>query len=673
MKIIKQIKNLGKLSVLTAFSMNVYSQVEFEIPFQQGLADKPFSSISIELGGYDITHFSQVLDNRAEVSLDTDLEPGQYHATVLVFYQDGEIQALADQVITIQGSARSDWSVNSTLNTSYRSDEKDAEDFAEQKHWHTNGGLTAESSVVTGNWTISSSAQTLYDSNSLNNPSGNEWELPNYQVGLSNQGEYGSMGLYAGDTYIERENMLFSNYQRRGISVKGQSADDAMNGSVFTVVSDITTAYDENLLTPEDSSEETVGGVFNFSPIPSAREQLSLGVGYVNGKGTTTGSGFTVTDPDTVYGGSSWNTTLDSLWFSRSLWFHAEYAESDFDSDGIGVGEDEESDDANKLLVQFNSDGDFYNFGLDRWDLSLQRQEVGSDFYSIANLALPGDLESRRLNFNGSKGGFSFTSELAKEENNVEGDDTRAHLTVEYRAVDVYYTPFVSLDSGFWSVVGMPSLNAYWHETDNYQKDEDAAVTSYDLDREGVERSLGVQFSHNTWSWGLSYTLTEDEDNSESVFQNGVEVYTPGSDSDNTLTVLNFSWYPSSRVMISPLFQWTNLEETDFNNEYKSFNGGIDTQFQIVPDKLLFNLNYSLNTNDNRFEDPLFTDSKFNNETANFQLLWKALQAKNNRPGSDVYLNGSYGKQEDEVGGDVIENWQVLVGFSLYWDAASNR
>lgn len=666
-------KNIKHIFMVTLVMVagDVYGAETLELSFQQQLQQKELLNLSVEIGGYDVTSFAEFGDSVAKVAISTELPEGEYLASVIAFYADGEVQTLAEQEITIHPQPSTRWQYNSTLNTSSRIDEEQNASFKGIESHNANGAIDANISHTRQNLQLTANLQSVYDANSENNNNGDEWAVANYQAGLKHSGDYGSAGIYAGNTPLEMENMLFSSYQRRGVTAQLHNSDQTLQGTFFNVISDTTNAYDNNLVTADDSSEETSGGLLSFNPLADYPERLLLGFGYVDGEGTTAGSGFTVYDPNTVYGGSSWNTTVDSLWMNRSLWIHMEYAKSDFDSDGIGQGEGEQNDEAYKLLLNVNSNGDLPSLALDYWTLSVQHQNVGENFYSIANLGLAGDIEANRLTLSGNKSGLAFTVELLRQENNVDNDPMRATLSIDYSGLDLNYTPTISSDQNIWSLLGAPSFYSYIHYTDSAQSDGDALLVGFDVDNENREYSVGATFSNTSWSWGFSHTQTDINDQSQAVIQNLVEIYTPQPDSENDLTSLQLSWYPSPRFSLSPSLQWSTFDESSTDNEYETFNLGIDTRIQLIPEKLLFTLNYFLARNDNSFGDPQFLDSELNNYTGTFQLIWKAYQARTNWPGLDLFLNGSYGRQQDKVIHDDFENWQINLGFNLYW--AGNR
>ncbi len=640
------------------------------LAFQQPLQDKGVSDLTVELGGYDVTHFAE-LEGRegVVVRLPNVLEPGQYRADVRVFYEDGEVQTLVEQLITVTAPAGVAWQANATLSPSYRYAERETADFVPYDHLHTTAGLQANAAVTGAVYDVHAGIQTLYDTNSLVSANGEEAQLVGYQAGITRRFEQGRAGLHAGDTRITQESLLFSNYQRRGTSLRGESADGTLQATAFTVLSDVTTSFEDDLVWPRERNERTTGATFAVHPWAQTPERLVLGVGYVDGQGTASGSGFTVADPETVYGGDAWNVSAASTLLEGAVRGYLEWAESSFDSDGLGLGEGARDDDAWKALLQFGTDGGrLPQLGLDRWSLTLEQQNVGTDFYSIANLALPGDLDARRASLAGNRGGFGFLAEWAHQENNESGDPTRATLEIDLAGFEASYTPAVNPSAGPWTALGVPTLSLAWRETQTAQQPGGELLTGIDVDQRNRDLVVGASFTRQALTWTLTHAVTEVDDDSLPVFQNGVQTHTPQPDNENHLTTLQLSWYAGPRVTLSPYAQWSRYEEPLVGNRYETTNAGLEGRFVLLPGRLTLDMNYLRSVNDYSFGTPGLVDTDLDSDTGNFQLVWKAVRATPDRPGTDLYLNGSYGRQESN--GMDSETWQVRAGLSVYWAAS---
>lgn len=657
--------------LLCSLSMIIYSiqaqAEEFIIDFQHPLQDKPLSTYTVEIANYDVTRFASFEDSAVVVNVQTDLPPGNYDAYVVAYYEDGEIETLAETNIQIDPKNHTQWAANSTLSTQYRIAEDDETDYSDTRAWQTSGAFEGYLNYRNGKTRVNTHLQAVYDTLRQGHTPENEWQLADYQATVARDGSEFSTGIQAGNNHIEQTSLLFSDYRRRGINLFAKRHDDRFKASMFTAVSEPTNSAEDELFWSKEEENRTIGGTLSFSPLRNNPERLVISSSYVDGKGKSTGSGFTVVDEETVYGGDGWGVSLDSIWLNRSLWLHLENASSNFDSDGLDYGDDAIRDDAAKLLVQLNSGESMPTLGLDYWQLNLQRQRVGEYFYSIANLALPGDLIADQATFSGGIGAFGVNIDLQNQKTNESDRPDRATRYVDYRALDLFYSPAVDTTTGIWSVLGSPGINAYYHRTGNSQPDADRLLSGMDIDNTQQEYSIGVTLSHNTWNWGLSYARTDVEDRSEAVSQNGIVIYTPQGDTTNHMATLQLAWYPTPRFSITPQLQWNRYLEALSDNEYETLNAGFDTRVEFLPNKLWMNLNYFYSRFDYQYGNPEYLDSRQNNHTGNLQINWKAIQAAAISPGMDVFLKGSYGRQDDSAHTNEYENWQIMLGFNIYW------
>lgn len=620
----------------------------------------------MELDGYDVSAFVEAGETELQLKLPAPLDSGTHQLVIMVFYQNGEVEPVMKETLVVSGSA-SHWIHAISLDNSYRSVSHEKSDFAEEDHYHSSGAVAAQGQIKTGKWELSTEIETLYDNNESNNTSGDEFDLGRYHLEARYQGDTHGGFIRVGDRFIEQESLLFSDYQRRGISSSVNSADGTYALTVFGVQSDTTTSAHSHLAYPTEQEERSSGGIFTVAPLQN-KQALQISTGYIEGEGTGSGAGYQVLDESTIFGGETWNVRIDSRLFENALWLHAEYAESNFDSDGIDQGAGKEDDAAWSAGAEYSAAYNEDRWVFDQWTLGYIKQEVGALYWSMANLSLAGDLQQDRIYYQANLGGFGLSTEFVAENNNVDDDATKADLDSRFANVDLYYTPMnINSESGVWAVLGVPMFNAYAHLAKREQPESDVYLSGADIDDLTRDYSLSASFSKERWSWGVQHNQIYFDDHSSPVVQNFFTIYEPFSDSINYLTTLMVSYMPSERVRISPMVQWNVLEEAT-DSEYETTSFGFDGQFQIIPDRWFFNLNYSFNQNDNRYEDDFGIDSRLRDQTLHLQSTWRMLAAKGLSPGVDLYLKGSHGRQQELIVDDGEEIYQVLVGFTLYWN-----
>ena len=653
--------------------------------------------LAVELDGYDISALVERQDGELVLNLGGALSEGVHALQVLVFYADGNVatlyetslQAGAGAVPAEQGQASAGGgadpavpaeqglsstarhSFSALLSNSYRAAEKDGDDYAGSSRQTSNGGLTyrGEGAAPGSEWRWQAELDTLYDSQAQYSPTGNEWEMANYRLAAQQGHGAGQRSLSLGNYAVLRDDLLFGAYQRRGVTLGfGNSLESPWQLDIFALQSEPLTDIERRLGYPDSGAERTAGGLLTFSPLSEAPERLQFSAGFVDGESTDSGTAWLSPDQQTRYGGQSWNFAVDSRLGQNSVWLHGDYAHARFDSDGLGQGEGAQSDTAHDLQAQLNS-GEWFGPGpLDQWSLTVQRREVGLDFFTLGNLSLPGDLRLERMNWQGYVGNLQLDAELARETNNLDQQDEIADQTADRQQINLYYYPAVDAQALPWRWLGTPALNAGWSQTVRRQDESDALQVGYDLDDRTREQVAGVSFYQGRWNWSVQHTQQQTDDRSQPVEQNGFVVYEPPSDQQNRFTTLQVGFLPFDSLSLSTSWQWNKQQVTDENSVYRSVSKGIDLAWEIVPQRWRLNGSYYRGRDQSDMGDDLFMGDSLLQQSASLQLTWTARQPQGLDPGLDVFVKTSYAQQDSQLFDQADEDWQLLVGFDLRWD-----
>ncbi|MES2817533.1 MAG: hypothetical protein V4812_00915 [Pseudomonadota bacterium] len=656
--------------------------------------------LAVELDGYDVTALLTRSAEGLSLDLPTPLSGGSHPLLVLVFYANGNVATLLEASVQVEGAqvealpqadaaqtaeaptplpdtsapapagASHSHALQALLSNNYLLDQDGA--TTDSPRYASNGGLSYRGQGAGTDWQWQGELDALYDNQGQNSLSGNEWELPNYRLAVSRGTGLQRQGAALGTYNVAREDLLFSAYQRRGVVLTfGEAQNGPLLLDVFGVQSEPLTDYQHRLGYPQAAAERSSGGLLTFTPLLDAPQLLQLNAGYTSGETTLGSIGAWSPDEQTRYGGDSWNLAVDSRLGSNSLWLHGDYASSNFDSDGLGTGDGARRDGSHDLQVQANSGSWFPSGPFDQWSLTLQRRQVGLDFYSLGNLYLPGDLRMDRASWQGYIGNLQLEASLARERNNLDDRNEVADQTTLRRGLNLYYYPMVDAQAAPWRFLGVPSLNAGFTETRRRQDPDQAQLVGFDVNDRTREQLVGVNFFHNRWNWSVQHSLQNTQDYSHEVEQQGYLMYQPPSDQRNRMTTLQLGYMPTDSVSLSTHWQWSQLDETDDDNRYGSTGQGLDLAWQIVPRRWRLNAGYYRGRDTSRFGQADFLGDTQQQQTANLQLTWSVNQPQGLRPGLDWFLKGSYAKQESELYALELKNWQVLLGFDLSWDTHS--
>ena len=496
-------------------------------------------------------------------------------------------------------------------------------------------------------------------------PGSHDWLLPAYELYAGFAGETASTWAVAGTIGIDRDDLLFSSYQRRGAALEAAAGSGRLSVQGFSVSSRPRSRFDGDYILPSSGDDRTTGLATSLVVV---EKRLEIGGGYVDGKSRFGGDGFSPQTGTALFGGDSWNVAIDSRWLANGLWIHLERAGSDFDPDGLGIGLPASSDDALEARVQLES-GERIGAGpFAYWSAVLRHSVVGRDFYSLGNLVLPGNLEVSSAWLQGGFTSVVIDIELARETSNPDDDPSTATQTLRRSGLSVSWSPATwQPDSRIFRLLGAPSASAWWYRIDNSQPDADALVVGFDVDNATDEAGLSLAFSRDELSWSLEYGTVDYDDRSVAVFDNGFLVYEPYSDSRNRYLSVALGWIPGERLGVEAFLQRNTLEETDYGDEYRSTGYGISTNVIVIPERLTLFASLTRGEDRTRFGNTQFAPERFASDVASLQLSWQAARAEGAQPAINLFLKGNYGRNEISSVPADDDFWAVYLGASLNW------
>lgn len=691
------------LLLMGALSLNAQAEEVFQLPEAHVRLDfavplvaplLPGDQLAVELDGYDVSAMLSCAGSNCSLALPVPLSGGVHQMRAMIFYDNGDIATVLEARVEVGsvpgGAAETVPAASSTeraeepaapmeaaaqqyfsalFSTGYRLDQQFDAQAQSVPRLTGNGGLSYLGAGSAEGWRWEAQLDAMYDSQSENNPDAEAWVLPTYRLAASSGAGLGRRAFALGTYNVAREDLLFSAYQRRGAVMSlGDSYDSPMQFDLFGLQSEPLTSAQSRLGYPDSAQERSSGGLLTFTPWQDQPQVLQITSGLIHGESTEGGTGMWAPDQQTRYGGDTWNLALDSRLFENTLWLHADYASTRFDSDGIGYAKGERQGTAHDLSAQLNSGSLIPSGPFDQWSLTLQNKQVGLDFYSLGNLGMPGDLLLNRANWQGYLGNLQLEAELARETNNVDDQADIATQSVERQLVNAYYYPMVDSEALPWRVLGMPSLNAGVSFTRRRQDGDDAQLFGYDLNDQTREYLAGVNFYQNYWNWSLQQTWQQTDDYSSPIEQQGYQVYEPPSDQRNRFTTLQVGFVPLDQLSINTSWQWNKLQETDDGSVSRNTGQGLDMAWQIVPQRWQLNASYFRGHDSSDFAEADFLGDDIRQQTANLQLTWSVAQPQGLKPGLDWFLRTSYAQFDSALFDQSLNSWQVLLGFNLRWD-----
>ena len=619
-----------------------------EIHFGQAMPADLAPYLRLEINAIDVTDFVQRSDQGLLYVPQEPLAPGFQELRLVAMLPDGTIEEAA--IWTIEVRASKTFRVAETqgqidLQVTHRV--ADDIDNSPSRRTQGQGGGTFFSQHADGDWSTTSRANLVYNSQSSQNHSGKELELTDYQI----KGEWQRATLTMGHQNISPNSLVLNGFNRRGLSAGYTSEQHNFQTTAFSTRTEQITGFN-HFTGINQSNHRTSGAMVSVNPFTSNPDQLTLSGIYLQGKGQSEGVA-EISDATDKTGGDAQALIADSYLFNRLWRMRGEYASTSFDFDGKGTGLSSETDDAYTLLLDYDSSRANNNPGGDsgNWGLSLQHQHAGPWFYSLGNTAVTADRETTQLQGKYWNSTFSIIGLVSTGEDNVDDDDSLPTTAIDSASINLMYTPpMASVDSGSeppaeW-VFSNPSYSLNWSHYRLEQIDTPTGFTGDDVDSRYHEVLLSAAFSGNGWYWNLSQSFIDQDDR-----------VLDANDQETLRTSLDSQFTINEYLSISPILQRTETDYVNQDMEIRSWLAGASIDLNYPSD-----WSYSLSHTVNREEA---SDDSIDSRAALTQatVQWRYREAAQNRFGITFFSNGSYQTTEDQ--GSDADDYQLFLGINV--------
>ena len=605
------------------------------ISIPEDVSIETLQTLALELDNIDVTAMVTREGNYAVFTPVQPLEWGNHELRLVEYAEDGSIFEKGFwtfEVRTQSGIRESDFTADISLVATGRVADKNLGE-PEPGSLTGQGGAALHGKVSGEEWEVTGNMDLIYNSQRELTPNNQELDMGEYLI----TGQHRSTQLKLGHHSIAQTSLAMEGFQRRGASAsKGfSSINSAVTG--FILRAEEINGF-EHGLGIADSDNAVYGIVLENQPISSNPELLYLSATYLSGESNTVGASVGALQADQK--GETWSVVADSTMLDQQLRFRAEMASSKTDittADTTDIDLLDAKGDAIAFLATYtpqsiSADTTFF------WNTGLELSEVDSQFNSIANPNLPNDKNLQRLFFNADWSGISAQLSTAKETDNVDSDETRPEIETKHNQLLLNYNLTEMPQPGsFFDVAGLPSFSLQWGNTTQKQIKAASANTIFiaeDLSIENNLYRLGADFNKTTWSWGLAYSESDQKDKVDATRSS----VTTGGD-------IHASYQFNQHFTIAP-----SIISND--TEFASDDSNFDTDIISVIAQLYLTdtLSGQINLNQSSsVSDSLISPQDIETSTISFQINWNWIQPKNNRPGFDISINGTYQDTQDKV------------------------
>ncbi len=589
-----------------------------------------YERLFVELDYIDVTAFVDVAAGQLTLVPPESLGSGSHVLRLVERGGDGSIQERGAWVLDIRHSeAIRDLSLRADLAGEVNARVADRGLDTPSQHVTAESGGNAEASAGDDNWRVSARGNYLYNSQLELGPDGRNIDVGEYRLDGDYENESFYAGLTVGDHDTGIDNLIMSNFYRRGVSLRAGTADDRLSVTGFVQRSDAIIGS-RHVLGISHDEERIEGASVSVRPIEALQDNILLTGTFYAGEGSN--DGFGIGGDDVVNEGRGWSVAADTLWFDEALRLRGEYARAEYDFDGKDQGFDAEKADAYAVLASLEPlrgstlDGTPFT-----WTVGAQREQVDTFFQSIANPFLQPDRETTSVFTDFFWDEFAAQLRVDHEVNNV---DDLGYLPTD-RNVNVYfngtYTPFVEpLEDGSLPWYGQPffGLSAAIYEIDRIERSDDFP----DDDANNSTRSLTLSTgsSYETWSWNLSHTIYSFEDYVDLM-----------SDTRNNSTGLSAYILVDDWLTLSPSLQFDNFEDLDDDTNNQTINIGLGANITVIPETLNASLYYSMNHRMGHGDTP-------DTNSLNGEVVWTLRKAEANKLGVALAFSGFVQETNDD-------------------------
>ncbi len=598
--------------------------------------------LALELDATDVTQLVRREGDLAIVEFPEPLSAGKHHLRLVEYGEDGSIIERGTWLLEVRKSAafreyelRANMSGSATQMVADNGIDRNVDRLSLQ------GAADIHGAVADGNWEAQLTANSIYDSELSRTIDGRNLDL----------GEYQLMGIYhldgidgsivAGHQQVGENNLIMSDFYRRGMSASVQSAETGSNITAFALHSEPIVGVSH--LSGVGEEETRIEGFAGSTAVPGLEEHAAISGTFYTGEARD--SGFALSGFSESTSGHGWALTADSLWLNRRLRLFGEYASSHFDYDGDG-GFSAEDDHAYKVLASYSPYRNETVMDVPlHWTLGVQHERIGTFFASLANPSLVSDRESTSIFTDMFWGDFSLQAQVGHQTDNVEDLDTLPRHRILNGLVNAGYTPSVQYDEdGSLPWYGQPSMNVSINYTNVEQIDTPPAFLGFETDNRTRGMTVALGSSYQNWNWNVSHTVSVFDDDSNL-----------SSDTRSNLSNLTLYWYPHERVNFNAYVQWDHFIDRTFDVATDTYNAGLGTTITWLRDRLITNINYSLNRSSGFNDTP-------NMHNITGETLWYFTPAGARELRAALSVSGSY---QNDVFGPHDNIYQVFVGIKV--------
>ena len=600
----------------------------------EGYPEQILEQLGLELDDIDITRLVQRQGQQARVQLRAPMEPGMHVLRLVRYAPDGSIEELGYWELDVR-QTRAFRRVGGETSGSFAVAHRVAGNPRTGSDDGMQGGASLNLNLEGDKGHIGLQTGAIYNQEQ----DGRDADLTGYTLNAG----YQRLDAVLGDQTLPLDNLLISNYARRGASGGYRSRDGRHRIQAFSLLTSPVTGAASRTDDGRLATERVSGAWLQSQVLQQADRSLAVQAAYLDGEGSNAGTASL--GDTTISRGKAATVVVDGSLLDRRLRIRGELAWSNYDFDANDPSVAPLSDRAWSLGLTYQGSPSENGWN---WNLGMDLNQVGTWFRSLANPDLPADRRLVRAWAGLARNGLELQVSAARETDNIARLDILPTMGTTLYTANLSWAPMT--EGG--GLLGQPQAGLALASSDS-REIKAASFGATNARTRQKSAVLTLNFSYPLWNWGLTQGYTQVRDNT------GLS-----GDSTQLSTELNAGFMLGQRGNLTPTLGWSRTEDDGSGQiRERTRQVSLGGSYWISPNRLSGALTASVNQTRSD-TDPSDTETR----SLSAELAWFVVPARGSTPGMTLRLTSSHEDSRDYLDpASSSRGWSVFLGAEIGW------
>ncbi len=469
--------------------------------------------------------------------------------------------------------------------------------------------------------------------------------------------------FHFGKKEIGYSNLIYSSQYNNGVS--GSFVMPELNSQfrTYSVLTDHAanetlknlTEYQQSIIGIEDSNNRANGLIWDYKPVTSDEEEITLTASYLSGKKVDKNS------LEKTHGDAS-SFTTKMIGLNKTLHLQSEYAQSKYSTKNSNheLIYAENTHRAQHYVISYTPIQPNTEKRQASWSVGIEKRIIDPEFKTVFNNNLPKDKDITRVYGHYRKGQWSSEASVAYEKNNL---DKRLSTTDNIQLGSLagsYHSKEAYSNTGFLSLFGTPHYTLrYNHAHNTQEKHTQNTLSSSSNHHRSQSFTIESRFQHDSWSWfhnmGLS-SVSDEFDRNIDFNSNQLDFGT------------QFSIRKNTSIETSIRSHYSRKDVSQFTT--KELNYKLKLNQAPSLNQLSGYVAIEFNRRDNEVNKT--TSEKHRTFILSSDINKRLLSTKGIYPNIDLSFTASYKQEQNKYNDIDNKDYEALLNININWQPKTN-